>query len=93
MKFCKYCSIPEFCEELEELEAKKNKMFNTEILTRNKALKINGIPFGDIWVSIYGNELQLHIAGSHEIFDIIHFSSRKIKYCPMCGRKLKKERA
>ena len=87
MKLCKYCALPEFCDEFEESKYCDDSI---DILTKDKALKINGIPFADIWIDIYGDELRLNITNSGEILDVIHFSTRKIKYCPMCGRKLKK---
>ena len=87
MKFCKYCADPD---EYDEYTMEHGDIGCTDILTKDKALKINGIPFADIWMTIdCGNQLSIHVTDSNEIFNVLHYSSKKIKYCPMCGRKLK----
>lgn len=89
MKFCKYCASPD---ELDEYEYKRGFIENTDILTKNESLKINGVPFADVWVAIEpgGNILNVYITDTNEILHEYFHGTKTIKYCPMCGRKLKK---
>ena len=90
MKFCIYCANPDEYEEYaKKCIMEHRKIVRTGILSKDNALKINSIPFADICVTIdCGNELAIHVTDSNEKFNILHYSSKKIKYCPMCGRKL-----
>ena len=90
MKFCKYCASSD---ELEEYEYKHNCFVeDRDILTKDESLKINGIPFADVWVAIDydSNILSIHITDANNILNEYFHGRKRIKYCPMCGRKIKK---
>ena len=74
---CKYCEIYVKSNTWEE-----NKKFFWERLTVNK------VPLMDIEFYIsQGNKLIMYISQGNTC-DSIMIKEKKIKYCPMCGKKL-----
>ena len=75
---CKYCEI---YEKSESWEQNKNLLY--------KSLNLNKSPFMDIEVYIsQGNKLIMY-ADHGNTCDSRFVVEKTIKYCPMCGRKLK----
>lgn len=75
-KYCKYC-------EEESLYGECNKD-----VVKTK-MKLNGIPFNEIEVFVEGTDLILCVM-DYDAASCYEYKRVKIKYCPMCGKKLTK---
>ena len=76
-RYCKYCE-----------EESVNGGCNKDIL--DNELKLNGQPLVSQEVFVQDNELALFI-NNYESGRCYVFKTHKIKYCPMCGKELKKQ--
>jgi len=76
----KYCF---YCEE-EKVSGDCNKTITDNVL------KLNGIPIAinDIYIQ-HGNEMVI-FTNNYTSGQCYSFKTKKIKYCPMCGKKLEK---
>lgn len=76
-RYCKYC-------EEEKLSGDCNKTIMDNVL------KLNGIPIASNEIFIQnGNEMVI-FTNNYDIGKYYDFKTKKIKYCPMCGKKLEK---
>lgn len=76
-KYCLYC-------EEEKVSGDCNKTIIENVL------KLNGIPIVSNEIFIQrGNEIVI-FANNYETGKCYDFKTKKIKYCPMCGKKLEK---
>ena len=76
-RYCKYC-------EEEKLSGDCNKTIMDNVL------KLNGIPIASNEIFIQnGNEMVI-FTNNYDTGKCYDFKTKKIKYCPMCGKKLEK---
>lgn len=76
-KYCLYC-------EEEKISRDCNKTITENVL------KLNGIPIASNEIFIQnGNEMVI-FTNNYTTGQCFDFKTKKIKYCPMCGKKLEK---